>query len=120
MSGERGTVIVERFLDALLPGKVMTYDWGKIGSESDVYQIHQGQKQWKSLLSRSSDSLSSPSDSASSSQTAYAEFWLTTHPNGPSVLAHDPCVSLRVSGWRLVLICRSFFVSFSGLSTGVL
>ncbi|CAB4400904.1 unnamed protein product [Rhizophagus irregularis] len=57
---------------------VQNYDWGKIGSESKVAQFAQISKDFEIQLDK-----------------PYAELWMGTHPNGPSVLAEQSSISLK-------------------------
>ncbi|RIA95025.1 mannose-6-phosphate isomerase [Glomus cerebriforme] len=57
---------------------VQNYDWGKVGSESKVAQFAQNSNDFEIQLDK-----------------PYAELWMGTHPNGPSVLAEQPSNSLK-------------------------
>ncbi|KAF7238308.1 hypothetical protein EG68_12539 [Paragonimus skrjabini miyazakii] len=56
-----------------------TYDWGKVGRSSTVFQLLKG----SSLELELDDT------------KPYAELWFGTHPSGPSLLSDCPCMSLN-------------------------
>ncbi|CAG8519765.1 4748_t:CDS:2 [Ambispora leptoticha] len=58
---------------------VQNYDWGKLGEESKVAQF----------------AARTPDGFKIDNSKPYAELWMGTHPNGPSLLVKDPNISLR-------------------------
>ncbi|CAG8513333.1 6871_t:CDS:2 [Ambispora gerdemannii] len=58
---------------------VQNYDWGKLGEESKVAQF----------------AAKTPDGFKIDKSKAYAELWMGTHPNGPSLLVKDQTTSLK-------------------------
>merc|ERR1712137_253273 len=64
-----------------LRAKHQQYAWGRPGEESLVYQLQKNSGFFENT----------PLDSTE----RYSELWMGTHPNGPSLLADDPSVTLE-------------------------
>lgn len=65
-----------------LRGWVQNYDWGIRGAESQVARM---------LALNCGDDIES--------DTPYAEFWMGTHPSGPSFLADDEDDNVSLKEW---------------------
>ena len=68
-------------------GAIKKYAWGKIGKESEVFNLFLSQTTWAEKRGHvyNQPPLSLPEDE----ESPFAELWITTHPSGPALVLNE-------------------------------